>query len=129
MIEEGLLQRIEDAVPALAGNVYPLHRQGDKNLPALIYQRLGTERDLVAGSSQRGRLVKTRFQLNIYATTYSQLVTLRLEVAHALFGFYGDLGNGAQAYGADVEGDDEEFNSELNLYGGSLELTLWHLEE
>lgn len=128
MIEAGLVTHLANSVPALAGSIYPIHRQGDKELPALVYQRLGTERDLVAGATQGSRLVKTRFQLYLYSNTYDQLTSLREQVAIALFGFNGDLGNGVIAYGADVTGDDEEFNIELNLYGGSLILTLWHGE-
>lgn len=124
MIETGIVTRIETQVPTLAGNVHPVDRQNNALLPVLVYQRISTQRDY--SHSSGNTLVQSRYQLNLYHTDYVVMLGLRDDVVAAFHGFTGDLGNGVMCKGATVTNDSEEFLKELSLYGGGIDLTIWH---
>ncbi|MBN8431809.1 hypothetical protein JF535_13205 [Microbulbifer salipaludis] len=126
MIETGIVSRISSQVPDLTGNILPIDRQETEQVPVLVYQRVSTTRPMTANGS--ASLVQSRFQLNVYTTGYDAMLALRSQVRASLYGFVGDMGNGVHCYGAELENDQEEFVTELSLYGGSIDLTIWHEE-
>ncbi|MFS1524750.1 hypothetical protein ACL7TT_11640 [Microbulbifer sp. 2304DJ12-6] len=126
MIETGIVTRLTAQIPELAGNILPVDRQETDTVPVLVYQRVSTTRPLSADGTTG--LVQSRYQLDIYDTSYDSMIALRSLVCAALSGFVGDLGNGVRCYGAQLENDQEDYIKELSLYGGSIDLTIWHEE-
>lgn len=127
MIEAGIVTRIEALIPSLAGSVFPIDRQDVDGMPALIYERVSTARSPdISGLSP---LVLSRFQFTVYAGTYDEMISLRKEIPAAFLGFVGDLGNGARCYGATAENDSENFETELELFAGSVDVSIWHTED
>ena len=126
MIETGIVARIGAQIPALAGNILPVDRQETDTMPVLVYERISTVRPMASNGS--ASLVQSRYQLSMYHTTYDDMIALRSQLRASLSGFVGDMGNGVRCYGAQLENDQEEFLPELSLYGGSIDLTIWHEE-
>ncbi|MEW5248914.1 hypothetical protein [Microbulbifer discodermiae] len=126
MIETGIVARLAAQVPVLAGNILPVDRQETDIIPVLVYQRISTTRPMTADGATS--LVLSRYQFNLYDASYDSMIGLRSQVRAALSGFVGDMGNGVRCFGAQLENDQEEYVKELSLYGGSIDLTIWHEE-
>lgn len=84
MIESELYAHLRDNTPSLGGRIYPKMMPESCELPAAIYgvvsdgdiETLGC----VIGSS-------TRFQVDIYSTSYTQSKALKDELKQALYSF------------------------------------------
>lgn len=126
MIEHGIVSRLSAQVPDLAGNILPIDRQETESVPVLVYERVSTYRPMTTDGATS--IVQSRFQLSVYAGSYDSMIALRSQLRGALSGFVGDMGSGVRCYGAQLENDNEEYINELSLYGGSIDLTIWHEE-
>ncbi len=85
MIEEELFAYLKDNVLLVSGRVYPLVMPQDCKKPALVYTVVndGDNRGLEGCISS----YDTRFQVDVYATSYFEAKYIKNEVKSALYDF------------------------------------------
>lgn len=84
MIEAQLYTSLKDNVALVGGRVYPKLMPQDTQKPALVYGVIN-DRDIETLGCAVGSSV--RFQIDIYAESYSEVKAIKEQVKSALYGF------------------------------------------
>lgn len=103
-------------VALVVARVYPMRMPQQPTLPCITYQRI----DSVPEYSHDGRgLATSRFQLSCWAETYVGVIALAAAVLAAMDGFPNV---------AFVEGHNELYEPETQVYHVPVDVMIWHEE-
>lgn len=132
-IEEGLktyLTGYAGLTSLISTRVYPMRIPQGATIPCITYQRISTPRIKTHDTSGSSGTAYPRFQFDAWATTYASAKTITDQVRAALNGYKATIGttNSVVVYGALVDDERPEFDSETGLYRISSDYVIWHQE-
>jgi len=126
---ETILEEDSGVSAIVSSRVYPLLRSTGSALPAITYQKIDGPR-LQSHDGPSGT-AHPRFQVNIWAKKYTEVVTLAERVRIALDGYSGTVGTVViQAITLEDEADamEAEDVEEMKMYGIRQDYFVWHEE-
>lgn len=101
--------------------VYALRKPLKKPIPAVVYRRI-TDIPQVSHSGSTG-VIRTRFQINVQAKTYSSLRTIVDAIEDALLANTTDF-----SVSLPLEGQDEDKDENASVYTSIRDYFIWHTE-
>jgi len=104
-----------DVTAVISSRVYPGIMPHGYTLPAIVYQRISSERPHTLDQGNIGRVFSS-FQIDCYAESYSTVRDLADKVRLVLDGFSGSLGGEADVGGIHLMSDRDLFEEETELY-------------
>lgn len=123
VIEEALVTLL---VPIVGANrTYPLRIPQNPAYPALAYQRISTGR--YASHSGNSHLAEPRFQLTIWAQSYSSLKTLATSIVTTLQGYRGTISD-VRIDRILVENESDQFDAETQIWQKFIDIVIDHSE-
>jgi len=104
--------------PIVQGRLFPNHASDPVALPYAIYTRVSVRKlPVMDPSGGGGQLISTHCQLDVYATSYAQALTITNDIRLALQGW---------VYPNTVETEQDFYEAEEGLHRVLLELKIWH---
>jgi hypothetical protein len=129
IIEQAILNRlISNTTLVSDSNIYYIKAKQDVVPPYIILTRISAPRDYAYSGAA---LVDSRFQISIFATTYTSCKAIGVEVMTAFSGFSGLMGGAGGVYVGKCFCDDETdlpFDDDTKLYGLALDFIFSHSE-
>jgi hypothetical protein len=110
----------------LAGRIHPNVIPEDWALPALAWQRVGSDEDLPHNAVRTWG--QTRVQFTAQAKSYEDVTHVINAVKDALRGFRGQMGGGVHVHGVFIENDLDGFGDELDRATARVDALFIHRE-
>lgn len=134
-IEEGIVNYLEahSGFGSVCGDrIYPIHLPQEVTLPAVVYQRISTQRAGIHTHDQDASgLSYTRIQFTVYAVKYADVKTAIYQLREALEGYKGTMGSGnTVTVGSslmDTEADN--YDPELGVYWAHIDFQISYQEK
>lgn len=131
ILEEALYHRLANfsgLASLVSTRIYPMRLPPAAVFPAVTYQRVSGVRVQSLGGPTG--LAAPRFQISVWASSYSSAKAVATQVRLALDGFQGNMG--ASPYinvsGITLENDLEMIDPDTQLFHIPSDFTIWHQE-
>jgi hypothetical protein len=122
LIDEALRARLV-AVAGVSSRVYPAKLPQAPTLPAVTYQRVTGNR--VHSTQGPSGLANPRYQVDVWARTYVEMLTVAKAVRQGLDGYQGEAG----AWFSPLCVNDFDFYEPgVDLHRRTLDFSIWHQE-
>ena len=131
IVEEALYHRLANfaGLAALVSTrIYPMRLPPAVTLPAVTYQRVSGVRVQSLGGPTG--LASPRFQISVWASTYSAAKAVATQIRYALDGFQGNMGASPfiNVGGITLENELELIDPDTQLFHIPSDFTIWHAE-
>lgn len=103
--------------------VYPNRGPQGVTVPYIVWATVTSREPTTFGTNQTPRPITARFQFDIYATTYSQMKQIRLELKLALRGWIT-----SDVAGTEIDNEIDDFDDDLDLHKGILDAFISYSE-
>lgn len=126
-VEQGLTMELS-GLPGLENKVFPITAAQGAEAPYITYAQGGNERTQnLLGYDD---LIKSQYQLDLYHSTYAGLKALKKHVIQTIktFNLRNLAGSGPFIQQAEIMNDYETYESEVKLYRGIVELSIYSME-
>jgi len=112
----------------ISTRIYPDILPQSPTVPAITYQSISKVREHLFRADST--LVKSRYQFSCFGNTRSSSKAVAKQIRFALQNYSGTMGGtgGVIVNAVEIDGEDDNYESDTKLYSTMLDFLIWHEE-